>query len=485
MKRNLLLASLVLGAVVPATAGGIFYNSNQSAEYFRTYDRNSAIDNADIVYYNMAGTVRLGEGWTFNLSNQSIFQKATVETKGNPVVGDRTYESNNPVLVIPNLYASYRKGDWAFFTGIETIGATAVRDWKDGLPTLDLFGKQMAGYGGIKSSLIGMDAAAAAFASGKSLADSQAAGLAAGLSGDYFTAQSTLKGSSYYMAWRHGAAYRINEHFSLALAGRLVMARQDIVGRVDAACTYNQNGHDLRSQSVAIIDTSAKANGYSGEIGLDVFPTDSIVMNLTYESSTSLNFTTRVRDGKNGNGLFVDGQQAHLDLPQALRFGLGMQVTPALRASMGVNRYFEGAVDFSMLNNPANHNDYKKDYSDTTEECASVEYRLSKPWLVSLGVNFNQIGQKKSSTIDTSIPGAHANYFSIGAGFQYSASDQLQFNFGVGHTRFTSTYENADVMGDQALQAAFQAQGVSINPRKAYDKQYLIVAFGINYRFSK
>jgi long-subunit fatty acid transport protein len=100
-------------------------------------------------------------------------------------------------------------------------------------------------------------------------------------------------------------------------------------------------------------------------------------------------------------------------------------------------------------------------------------------------VNFNQIGQKKASTIDTSIPGAHANYFSIGAGFQYSASDQLQFNFGVGHTRFTSTYENADVMGDQALQAAFQAQGVSINPRKAYDKQYLIVAFGINYRFSK
>lgn len=485
MKRNLLLASLALGAMAPATAGGIFYNSNQSAEYFRTFDRNSAIDNADIVYYNMAGTVRLGEGWTCNLSNQSIFQKATVQTIDNPVVGDRTYKSNNPVLVIPNFYAAYRKGDWAFFTGIETIGATAVRDWKDGLPTLDVYGKQMAGYGGFKSTLIGMDAAAASFAAGHTLAESQAAGVAAGLSADYFTSQSTLKGSSYYMAWRHGAAYRINEHFSLALAGRLVVARQDIVGRVDSACTYNQNGHDLRSQSVAIIDTTAKANGYSGEIGIDFFPTDSVVMNLTYESATSLNFTTHVRDGKNGNGLFVDGQQGHLDLPQTLRFGLGVQVTPDLRASMGVNRYLESSVNFSMLDNPANNNDYKKDYSDTTEESASLEYRLSKPWLVSLGVNFNQIGQKKASTIDTSIPGAHANYFSIGAGFQYTASDQLKFNFGVAQTRFTSTYENADVMGDQALQSAFQAQGVSINPRKAYDKQYLIVAFGINYRFSK
>ncbi|HJV48368.1 MAG TPA: hypothetical protein VJ549_03740 [Geothrix sp.] len=484
MKRNLLLYSLALGAL-PLGAGGIFYNSNQSAEYFRTFDRNSAIDNADIVYYNMAGTVKLGQGWTFNLSNQSIFQKATVETKGNPVVGDRRYESTNPVLLIPNLYAAYRQGDWAFFSGIETIGATAVRDWKNGLPTLDLYGKQMAGYGGLKSNLIGMDAAAASLASGHTLAQAQAAGVAAGLSADYFTAQSSLKGSSYYLAWRHGAAYRLNDYVSVALAGRLVTARQDIVGRVDAACTYNQNGHDLRSQSLAIVDTTAKANGYSGEIGIDLFPSDRVVMNLTFEDSTKLNFTTRVRDGKDGNGLFVDGQQGHLDLPKVLRFGLGVQVTPDLRASVGANRYFEGSVDFSMLNNPANHNDYTKDYKDTTEESAALEYRLSAPWLLSFGVNFNQIGQKKTSTIDTSIPGAHANYVSIGAGFQYTASDQWKFNFGVGHTRFISTYENADVQGDQTLQTAFQTQGVAINPRKEYDKQYLIVAFGVNYRFAK
>lgn len=484
MKRTLLLSSLILGAL-PAMAGGIFYNSNQSAEYFRTFDRNSALDNADIVYYNMAGTVKLREGWTLNLSNQSIFQRATVKTEGNPVVGDRTYTSNNPVLVVPNVYAACRKGDWTLFTGIETIGATAVRDWSDGLPTLDLYGKQMAGYGGTKSTIIGMDAAAAALTSGATLAQAQAIGVAAGLSAQYFSAQSSLKGSSYYLAWRHGGAYRINDYVSVALAGRLVVARQDIVGRVDSACTYNQYGHDLRSQSVAIIDTTAKANGYSGEIGLDIFPSDRVVMNLTYEDSTSLNFTTHVRDGKDGNGLFVDGQQGHLDLPKALRFGLGVQVTPDLRVSMGANRYFEGSVDFSMLNNPANQNDYQNDYSDTTEESASVEYRLSKPWLLSIGVNFNQIGQKKSSTIDTSIPGAHTDYLSVGAGFQYTANDRLKFNFGLGYTGFIHSYENADVMGDKALQAAYQAQGVAINPRKTYDKQYLIVAFGIDYHFSR
>ena len=88
MKRGPFLSLLILGLGPAAFGGGIFYNSNQSAEYMRTFERNSAIDNADIVYYNMAGTVKLKEGFTFNLSNQTIFQWATVTTKGNPVVGD-------------------------------------------------------------------------------------------------------------------------------------------------------------------------------------------------------------------------------------------------------------------------------------------------------------------------------------------------------------------------------------------------------------
>ncbi len=484
MKKSWLLPALFLGALPPATAGGIFYNSNQSAEYFRTFDRNSAIDNGDIVYYNMAGTVRLNEGWTFNFSNQSIFQKATVRTKDNPVVGDRTYESNNPALLVPNFYGSYRKGDWAFFTGIETIGATAIREWKDGLPTLDLAGKQMAGYGSAFSGVIAGDAYAAALLAGKTPAQAQAAAVAAGLDASYFTADSNLKGSSYYIAWRHGAAYRINPYLSLALAGRLVMARQDIVGRVDAACTYNQFGHDLRQQSRLLIDTTAKASGYSGEIGLDFYPNDKTVINLTYEMATRLDFKTTVRNGKDGNGLFVDGSRARLDLPQTLRFGLGYQVTPALRASVGVNAYLEKSVDFSMLDNPANGNDHTKDYKNTVEESASIEYRVNPKWLWSVGLNFNQIGQAKSSTIDTSIPGGHANYLSIGTGFQYQVSDRLKFNLGLGHTRFVSPYENADVQGDQKIKATFAANGVTVDPRKEYDKQYIIVAFGLDYRFN-
>ncbi len=469
MKNGLLLSCLVLGALQPAMAGGIFYNSNQSAEYFRTFDRNSAIDNADIVYYNMAGTVKLKEGWTFNLGNQSILQWATVETKGNPVVGDRKYESNNPAWVVPNFYAAYRKDNWSLFMGLETIGATAVREWKDGLPTLDLLGMQAVDYG-VNSRIIGAEA----------ISHGQDPLIAVR---DAFTSKSYLKGSSYYLAFRHGAAYQFNPYFSMGLAGRLVIAQQKIVGSVDSACTYNQYGWDLRQQARAVIDTTDDATGYSGEIAFNLYPTQGMVINLTYEMATSLNFKTTIKDGKDGGGAFVDGKRSHLDLPQVVRFGLGYQVSPALRLSMGMNAYLEKSADFSMLDNPANANDHKKDYKNTYEEQASFEYRLNKTWLISAGVNFNQIGQAKSSTIDTSVPGAHADYFSIGAGFQYQVSEKVKFNLGVGHTRFTSAYENADVMGDQKIKSDFAANGMTVNPTKEYNKQYIVIAFGIDYRF--
>jgi len=234
MRTGMLVTALVLGALPPAAAGGIFYNSNQSAEYIRSFDRNSAIDNADIAYYNMAGTPRMKDGWTFNLSDQMIFQKATVQTIGNPVVGNKTYTSNNPDLFVPNFYAVYKKNDWAAFFGLQTIGATAIREWPQGLPTLDLMGKQLAGYGSTyESTLIAANAYGQALNSGMTAAQAQQAAITAGLSTTNYPSNSYLKGSSYYIAVRFGGALRVTPELSLALAGRFVTSQQAIVGSVD------------------------------------------------------------------------------------------------------------------------------------------------------------------------------------------------------------------------------------------------------------
>jgi long-subunit fatty acid transport protein len=180
----------------------------------------------------------------------------------------------------------------------------------------------------------------------------------------------------------------------------------------------------------------------------------------------------------------MDGRRARLDLPMVLRFGLGYQATPRLRASVGMNAYLEKSANFGMLALPSNRNDPRRDYGNTYEEAAALEYQAGPRWLLSAGVNFNQIGQAKASTLDISIPGAHADYLSLGAGFRYAVSERLKLNAGFGRTRFRKPYENADAMGDQKIQAALAGLGEAVQPHKVYDKRYFIVAFGLDYHFS-
>jgi len=475
-----LLASPLLAACLPGLAGGVFCNSNQSAQYIRSFDRNSALDGADIAYYNMAGTVNLPAGLSFDLSNQTILQRATVRTLGNPVLGDRAYVSRNPVWVVPNMYAVYRRERWAVFTALQTIGATAVRRWPDGLPSLDLAGKRAAGYAGAPSRIIGADAYAAAIAAGADPARARAAGAAAGLDARPFPSASRLEGSSCFFAWRHGAAFRCGPRFAVALAGRLVWARQDISGGASGACTYNQQGHDLRNQAGVPVDVTLRALGYSGECSVNYYPAPGLVFTLAFEMATALRFRTRVRDGKDGDGRFTDGRRTHLDLPRTWRFGFGWQLTPELRASLGLNAYLEHGARMDMLDDPAAGIDSRSGYGNTWEGSAALEYRVAPRWLLSLGVNADRIGQRPRAILDTGLAGAHADYVSLGAGFRYQPADRLRFNAGVACTGFAHRLRNADA-GDRALQSAYAAAGPGIHPLKEYDKRYLILALGVEY----
>jgi hypothetical protein len=482
------LVKLILAAVLgelafapPSVAGGIFISSNQSADYIRSFERNSALDGADIAYYNLAGTVCLRPGLTLGASNQVLFQRATVRTRGNPVLGDRTYASDNPVWLVPNLYAVYRRDRWAAFLSLQTLGATAVRRWPGGLPNLDLAAKRAAGYGGAASDLIGADAYLAARAAGSSPEQAQAAATAAGLDPGPFPSRSWAKGCCTFLAFRHGAAVRLGPRASVGLAGRLVYARQDLRGEAIGACTYNQAGHDLREEDRLPFNSSLRALGYSGEACLDLFPAEGWVLSLTWEMVTSLAFRTAVRDGQDGGGRFVDGRRAHLDLPQAWRLGLGWQATPRWRIALGLNAYLEHRAAMDLLDDPQAGIVARRDYRNTWEGSAALECRLDPRWLVSLGANVTRIGQTRAATLDVSLPGAHADYLSLGGGFRYEPSDRWRFTAGVAWSGFARRVRSADRLGDQPVRDAYAAAGTSASPWKDYDKRYWILAFGVEF----
>ncbi|HOP29973.1 MAG TPA: hypothetical protein PKZ64_10420 [Spirochaetota bacterium] len=420
MKLRFFLTAIILASVTPLFAGGIFYNSNQSAEYFRTYERNAATDNADAVYYNMSGTTKMKDGLYVNGSNQFLFQEATVKTENNPVLGDKTYKSDNPVWLCPNLYVLYKLDNWSAFTGIETIGATAIREWKDGLPSLDLLSLNYSGPG-----------------------------------------KSYLKGESYYAAWRVGGAYAINNMVSIGAAGRVVYSQQQVEGYIVTGPGNNE------------FDYTDEALGYSGEINMDIFPVDGMTLSFTYEMATPLEFKRKVNSGKNGGGMITDGEKKRLDLPQALRFGISYNFTGKLRVEFGADAYLEKYANFERLDDANSGIDSDKVYGNTYEEGLMFEYTLNRYFLASIGFNLTQIGQKKSGTLDTSIPGAHADYRSVGFGCQVTPVEDLKINLGIGVTGFQDTYKYAD-KNDRAISSL---------TTKEYNKEYLVVAIGAEYRF--
>ena len=479
MPRGLTAPVLACAAGLPGLAGGVFYNSNQSAEYIRCLDRNSALDAADIAYYNMAGTVRLRPGFSCNLSNQTILQRATVRTVGNPALGDRAYGSRNPVWLVPNGYAVYRGNGWAAFTSLQSIGATAVRHWPDGLPNLDLAAKREAGYGGAPSRLMATDAYLDTLAGGGTPVRAQAAAAAAGLDAAPFPARSWVRGRSAFLAWRHGAALRLGPRFALALAGRLVYARQELQGEAVGAWVYARRGQDGRAPGRISLDVDLRALGYSGEAGLDWFPAPGLVLSLTWEQATRLRFGTSVRNGRDGGGRFQDGRRARLDLPQAWRFGCGWQAGPRWRVALGVNAYLEHSARLDLLDDPGAGIEARRDYRDTWEEAVALEWRAAPRWLLSLGISVNQIGQRRAAALDVGLAGAHADYLSLGAGFRYQATDRWRFTAGAAGTGFARRCRGADGLGDRPLKARFAALGAAADPRKDYDKRYLTLAFGV------
>ena len=483
MRTGTLMTALLLGAMPPAMAGGLVYNSNQSAEYIRTFDRGSALDNADIVYYNMAGTPSLKPGWTINLSDQMISRKDAVDTLGNPVLGGKAYVSSNADLLVPDAYAAYRRNDWAAFFGLETLGDTGTHNWKHGLPSLNLAAMQQAGYNQTSvSGVIANDAYAAAAAQGATPAQAQAAGTAAQLSSQYFQAASSFKTASTCIAFRAGGALQLSSDLALAMALRYVDAQQDLTASADGYCTYDQYNHNLTDHVRTVADVADKAHGLSAELGIDLRTDPNVLLTLTWEMATKLDYRTTIKNGEGGGGQYVNGARARLDLPQVVRFGLGWQKTPATRLSLSLIAYREGRADLGLLDDPTYGINASSAYRNSYEEAVSVEHVLGPRWLVSFGLDYSQSGQRRGDTVDTSFTGGQGNVLSEGAGFQYRASERLKLNAGLAHSAFLHPYRVTDA-GDAGIAAAFAAQNVPISPAKEYNKEALTFAIGLDYHF--
>ncbi len=158
-------------------AQGVFGNSidylnNQSSDYFRSFNRNAALDSADIVHYNPAGTVFMVNGTYVKGDIQYLDKDYGMEYQGTD------YSSTEPVLM-PAFFLVCKKDDRSFIISADMIAGGGTLEYKDGLPLFKL---------------------------------------------SPATADNDFRGSSVYKALTAGGAYRISEEISLSAALRGIYA---------------------------------------------------------------------------------------------------------------------------------------------------------------------------------------------------------------------------------------------------------------------
>lgn len=429
-KTVLLLAGLaVTGSLY---AGSIDYLSNQSADYLRTFSRNSSMD-TDAVHYNPAATAQMKEGIYLHFTGQYIMKDygAKLDTTGTTY--DRDFKSDEPTKFRPSFYAVYNGGTgWAAFTGFHIIAGGGTVKFNDGVPMMVGFIPQIIAGGAALNPLINN----ATWDGGN------------------------LEASSLYPAFDLGGSYRIGDALAFSLTGRLVYATRTYKGK--SSYSFFINTTDTGVDTTLEADAEENAIGFGGVIGASIKPNDNLNIGIRFETPVKLELETTVNDNKTFGPLFEDGRKRRKDLPATLGLGAGYSVGN-LSFTTSLDVFFIGWADTSKDDaSEMFYNDgYDDDYDSVGYEASlSAEYKVIPGLLkLSTGYMYNKVGGNKDvySDFDFSL-----DSHSIGFGGVVNPMENLGITIGIGRIMYIDSKNSNDTV--------------------TYSKQVWDFALGIDYK---
>ena len=401
MKRFRIIAAIAVLFITQGAYAQLDNLINSSAEWMRTPARNAATDAGDIVVYNPAGLVRLNNGFTINLGNQSLFRKPTHTYDLGMGAGEKSFHQEGADAFIPNLYASYKKDNWALFTGIFISGGGATANYPNGSINTDLIALQVL---------------------------MQAQGAYSN------TENQHLKASSSYLTSTIGTSYALNNRVSFAVAGRYINA----TNKTEAGMTLTQSPIGL-PDAVMNLNTSDKASGFGAVLSTMIKATPKFDMTLRYETAVKLEFITSTK--KDDFGVATDGTKSRRDLPAVLAWGGAYSASTSIKIYADVNYYFQKQANWS---NSTVVTDEKK-WSDLAGNAVAYNvgatFTTSPKLLVSIGGGYadNQYTDHNGyyTKLGAYEVAAEDNY-NINTGFSYKANKSVTLTCGYMHTFYNT-----------------------------------------------
>ncbi len=439
MKKLTVLISILLMVNV-LFAGGIKTNTNHSAAFIRTLNRNATLM-VDAAYFNPAGLTKMSDGFSIGISNQSILQTRTV-TNSFPLLNNDTYEGTTNAYLFPDVHLAYKMGKLAFSAAILPIGGGGSAVFDKGLPSFE------TSIAGLRATDFATD----------------------------YTVDIEFEGSSLYFGMQAGAAYEINDMISVYVGVRYVTANNTYNGTITNLMVSQDGGltfsRDLLSFEADTLDTSAAqatgaadlyraagdlvtaayydslslaatvgaatlryatadkevdvaqtGSGFAPIIGINLTPMEGLNIGIRYEMLTPLVMTNETT--KDDVSMFPDGEETHQDMPAMLGLGIGYDVSDAISAQMSFNYY---------MNTGADWDDAEADTDDGYEAGLGIEYKLSHALVASVGFLTAKSGATAAYQSDLSYS---LDSNTLGLGIGYSLNENTLINIGFANTIYT------------------------------------------------
>ena len=452
VKVGVIVAVLICCQAALVHAGSVDYLTNQSAEYIRTFSRNAALDAADIVSFNPAGTAMMEAGLHVNFSGQVVFKDYSIDYRG------EEFGSTTPTPFLPALYVVYKFWDLAISAAFTVPAGGGSLEFEDGVPYLD----PLALFVGSKPGYAPRD-------------------------GDRPT-NAYFKGSSMYLSGTLGVAYQIIDMLSISVSGRLISGKKAYKGWGD----YGEScDGDNCTPNHTELDSEKTALGLGLIVGIDFKPIDMINIGIRYEAKTPLEWeTTRsvltnmVPDENIKDTALeshVKGFIENRDLPAVLAAGVALNIIPdTLRLNVSFNYYFINQADDSDdYVDPNGLSSYVKSYDDDYDNgfdlAGSVEWQIIPSLLVSIGYNRSDIGGNPNTYSDFEYA---LDSNSVGLGARWEVIDNLKITLGFSSTFYVEG-KNDSVSGVMPLLTGNNEDGAF---SETFNKRVFDLALGIEYK---
>lgn len=471
IKKLFMAAITAMAATMTATAGGLLTNTNQNIAFLRNPARDAAIG-IDGVYSNPAGVAFMKEGWHASFNFQNVHQTRTIESTfagfagGTNQLGQKTktYEGKADVAILPSVQVAKNWKRWSFQFNFAITGGGGKCEFANGLGSIESLVSLVPGvFNALGSTL------------------NSASGMSAFPTNNTYSMDTYMRGRQYYYGYTLGAAYRINDQWSVYGGLRLLYGSTNYYGYVKNIQLNTQGSGVFPAASTEslgkwVTDNSAVVKQALGQVvtnqdvlnagmpllvsGIDGLLEDGIQLNCDQDGygiapiigvdfrlndkfnfAAKYEFKTRMRlENRATNSSlvkyipqlqrFADGITDAEDSPALLTIGAQYNVLPNVRINAGWHHFFD-------KDGHQHDNAQSKLGGDTNEYLLGAEWDINDKVTVSAGGQRTQYNFTDDYMEDLSF---NVSSTSLGIGFKVKVAKNLDVNVAYFHT-FYDTYE--------------------------------------------